>query len=321
MISMRISMLFAKAALPTPPLMAPTLAAFVLLVIAAAAAPAWAAKGDGPKEPRSIYSLRAYHHESLERSLSQGQFEIYGKREPDALRSRDPEVYGMVLDRVRELTDAWTASVREQFPVGDKDQAAFAARVEIAQGVLGELFAAEGWQYTPLEVVLVPRQVFNDPRHRRKWFDGFEVEYYPGAYFVGVDDKAPVSVALVHQTLRLNRRIGEDGVRLGRPFQLGIAECLARHLVDKHALESKKALRRADVYAEDRVRVELILDALVDRGGLSREQAIYRLVGTYLSGNAEPMVEILGHHRWERLVEMSFKKRDWYPSPIEKLLR
>ncbi len=296
----------------------------ILLLVSAllsSIAPVWAAKGKAPKPPRSIYSLRAYHHESLERSLSPGQFQIYGRREPDALRSRDPEVYGMVLEQVKALTDAWAASVNQRFPVSDKEREIFQARVERARDLLGEIFAAEGWDYTPLEVVLVPRQVFNDPRHRRKWFDGFEVEYYPGAYFVGIDDKAPISVALVHQTLRLNRQGGEEGVRLGRPFQLGIAECLARHLVEKYELERKKALRRADVFAEDRVRVELILDALEGRGGLSREEAIYRLVGTYLTGDAEPMVEILGHHRWKRLVEMSFKKRDWYPGPIEKLLR
>ncbi len=294
----------------------------LLLLLCGCIQPAWSNRvSSEPRFPRSIYSLPAFHHQALEGTLTSAQLQVYARREAEALRSRDPEVYGIVQGHVIELTDRWVEQMLREHPIDAEQLAEFQARVDRAQGLLAELFSQRGWSYQPLKVVLVPRHVFNDPRHRRKWFDGFTLDYYPDTYFVGVDPKAPVSVALVHQTLRINRVPGEDRLNLGRSFQMGIAECLARRLVETHELESKKALRRSEVYADDRVRVEKVLEAMTTRGGLGRDEAIHRLVACYLTGDPSQMIETFGRDRWDRLVELSYNKRDWYPSPIEKLLR
>jgi hypothetical protein len=85
-------------------------------------------------------------------------------------------------------------------------------------------------------------------------------------------------------------------------------------------LDTPLAVKKLQAYLAEQKGVDLILDEIMKRTAMSRDDAIDLFLGTYLTGRQDDMIKIFGAEPWARVVELSGSSQDWQTQRILKAL-
>jgi len=122
----------------------------------------------------------------------------------------------------------------------------------------------------------------------------------------------------MHESLHFN----STGPAYGRPLSEGITEIGARYLVLKYELLTPYAVRQEEAtYPLERKGVELILEEIMKKKSIGRDEAVELLLGAYLTGNQDGMNQVVGAETWKEVVGLSHKGGGWQTHRIKEALK
>ena len=270
------------------------------------------------RQPRNIYELVYAFEHTFSKILTAEQWDLYQAGGPGEIRRTDPELYDRISKDIRAWTDLWIHHVRTTIvPIPEKRMNAANRKAEQVDGILRGYFETRGWPYKTLRAVFLPPQVFLDERHRENLTSGMFIPFYPDAFFISVDWPVPLELVLMHESLHFNATDSP----YGRSMAEGITETGARYLVLKHELLSPYAVRQEEAtYPLERKAVELVLEEMMKRKSMSRDEAVELFLGSYLTGNQDGMIEIFGAETWKGVVALSHTRGTWRANRIKDLL-
>jgi hypothetical protein len=152
-----------------------------------------------------------------------------------------------------------------------------------------------------MKVVFLPQHLMTEPELPAIKARGMYVLYYPNVFFAALDSDATIRHTLIHESLHFNK----TGPGLGRALSEGIAEVAATQLALDWDMVRRKTLRWTDYYRNEVEIVEYIVDRMLERTGMQREQAVEILLHTYLTGDSTEMESIFGAAAWSETVRAS----------------
>jgi hypothetical protein len=125
-----------------------------------------------------------------------------------------------------------------------------------------------------------------------------------------------MEMLLLHESLHFNAITEPFGPRMAE----GITETATRHLVVKHGLLTERQVRRVQVYPLERRSVELVLEEVMKRRTIGRDEAVDLFLEAYVTGRQDRMEGIFGAGVWRRILELGGSRGTWQTHRIQEVL-
>jgi hypothetical protein len=272
------------------------------LLLLAGAGPTCVAGEVDPWMPETLPAFIRALELGIEQNLTPRERTVLASRTREELRETHPELHEKIRQCFSAWTDEWVRRATREI------EGVSASRMRRAEQAAAEVddrlrayFDARGWKYRPVKVVFLPHHLMVEPGRPSMQTRGMYLLYYPDVFFASLGAHATLRHTLIHESLHFNK----TGAGLGRPLSEGIAEAAATQLGLEWDMVRKRALRDAGSYAKELQIVNYIVDRMLERTGMRREQAVEILLHTYLTGDPAEMDAIFGAEAWSEVVRAS----------------
>jgi len=238
----------------------------------------------------------------IAQSLTPAERVVLAEGTKEALRETHPQLHAKISRSYVRWTDEWIRrNKRELASVPQRHIRRAEQSVADVDTRLRAYFGSRGWTYRPLQVVFVPQHLMAEPGLPSISARGMYVLFYPDVFFTALGPDATMRHTLIHEGLHFNK----TGPGLGRTLAEGIAEAAATRLALEWGVVRKGTLRQANYYPRELQAVDYILDRMIERTGIRREQALEILLHTYLTGDSTEIEAIFGTAAWSEIVRAS----------------